>query len=284
MAQGNTNVMDQAQPQGAPAGYVNSTWQPSLVPDGIMDRVPHINRVLPWRLPREADVMYSKRVWREIDTRQKQNMPFRWRGDDASGGGMFIEILLDGVKKGKLKAYSTMDDRFTTALTKEQITEMLTGTTDTQRVENPETGEITIKIVHNEFNPDVVTRFRIKEDVVFDRNIGRMVTRIIGLAPLRDIYNEDGSYRATTPMFWMYYPEMRETLAQYEVFNPENDVARMTWDEFFENRYFSSYVIKTSNPLDATLQQMGLSGTDLLYEGQRIQEELFNKEHDMWVY
>jgi hypothetical protein len=85
-------------------------------------------------------------------------------------------------------------------------------------------------------------------------------------------------------MFWIYYPELRETLVQYEVFNPENDVARMTWDEFFENRYFASYIIKVSNPFDNTFNMMGLQGTDALYEGQRTSEVLFNKEHDMWVY
>ncbi|RYZ41767.1 MAG: gliding motility protein GldN, partial [Sphingobacteriales bacterium] len=133
--------------------------------------------------------------------------------------------------------------------------------------------------------PDLITRFRLKEDWFFDRNLGRMVVRIIGIAPLLDKYNEESQqYMFSYPMFWLHYPELREVLARYEVFNPENEVARMTWDEFFENRYFASYIIKTSNPFDATLATMGLQGTDALYEGQRISEEIFNKEHDMWVY
>ena len=283
IAQSNPNLMDQAQTQ--PAGEaVNDNWQPSLVRDGVYDRTQHVTVPLEWQPVREADILWKKRVWREIDTRQKQNMAFRFPGDEYSGGGMFIEILIDALKKGKIKGYSTIDDRFTTALSKDQIMEMLIGTPDTTYVDNPMTGETTMTITESVFNPEIVTKLRLKEDWVFDRNLGRMVVRIIGLAPMRDIYNDDNTFRATTPMFWIYYPELRNLLAQYEVYNPDNDIARMTWDEFFENRFFSSYIIKVSNPFDMSLNQMGLGGTDALYEGKRLAEELFNKEHDMWVY
>jgi gliding motility associated protien GldN len=279
------NIMDQAQTQTPTGDIVAGDWQPSLVKDGVYDRVPHINQPLRWQPVREADVLWKKRVWREIDSRQKQNMAFRFPGDENTGGGMFIEIILDALKKGKIKAYSTADDRFTTAMSKEQIMEMTMGKVDSTPVEDPVTGAITIRVTRTEFNPDVVTKFRLKEDWIFDRNLGRMVVRIVGLAPIKDIYNpEDNSYRASAPMFWIWYPELRELLSQYEVFNPENDVARMTWDEYFENRYFSSYVIKVSNPFDNSFNQMGLQGTDALYEGQRVSEQIFNKEHDMWVY
>lgn len=278
------NVTDQAVKQFNSYDGVNTTWQPSLVTDGVYDRVPHISNPVGWQSVREADIMWKKRVWREIDTREKQNMAFRYPGDDYTGGGYFIEIILDAVKKGKIKAYSNMDDRFTNALTKEQILEILIGKPDTLMVTDPVTGEQVMKITSREFNPDVVTKYRIKEDVVFDRNLGRQVVRIIGVAPIQDKYNDDGSFRASQAVFWLYYPEIRPMLAQYEVFNPENDVARMTWDEYFEGRFFASKVIKTSNPFDATFRERGMSNLEALYEGQKESEKLFNKEHDMWVY
>lgn len=277
------NVMDQPV-QSAADEAVKKGWTSSLVPDGVYDRIAHISRPMEWQPIREADVMWKKRVWREIDTRQKQNVAFRYPGDEFTGGGMFIEILLDALKKGKIKAYAVSDDRFTTALSKEQIIEMTQGTVDSTPVEDPVTGETIIKVTRNDFNPDLITKFRLKEDVIFDRNLGRMVTRIVGLAPIRDIYEEDGTYRASASMFWLYYPEIRELLAQYEVFNPQNDIARMNWDEFFENRFFSSYIIKVSNPFDNSFRDMNLNDLDALYEGQRVSEMLFNKEHDMWVY
>lgn len=265
---------------------VNTNWEPSLVTDGVYDRVPHINKVLDWQYLREADVMWKKRVWREIDTREKQNMAFRYPGDEFSGGGYFIEIILDAVKKGKIKAYSNLDDRFSNALTKDQIMEFLIGKPDTVYVTDPVSGEVQMVITSREFNPDVVTKYRIKEDVVFDRNVGRMIVRILGIAPIQDRYNEDGTFRGSQAIFWLYYPEMRPMLAQYEVFNPENDVARMTWNDFFEGRFFSSRIVKTSNPFDMSYRDRSqfMSDLEALYEGQRAAEKLFSKEHDMWVY
>jgi len=263
---------------------VTKDWKPSLVRDGVYDRVQHINTPLRPQEVRENDLMYKKRIWREIDIREKQNMAFRYPGDDYTGGGQFIEIILDAVSKGKIKAYSNMDDRFTTALTKEQIIDMLVGQPDTTWVTNPETQQETMVIKRREFNPDIVTKYRLKEEWYIDRNIGRMQRQIIGIAPFKDIYNDDGSFRASQAVFWLYYPEITSMLAQYEVFNPDNDVARMTWYEFFEGRYFASRVIKVSNPFDYSFKEKGMGNLEALYEGQKATELLFNKEHDMWVY
>jgi len=263
---------------------VTKDWKPSLVRDGVYDRVEHNNTPLRPQEIREADMMYKKRVWREIDIREKQNMAFRYPGDDYTGGGYFIEIILDAVNKGKVKAYSNMDDRFTAALTQEAITQLLVGTPDTTTVINPETGQETIKITQREFNPDVVTKYRLKEDWYINRNTGRMERQIIGVAPIKDVYNEDGSYRTSQAVFWMYFPEIAPMLAQYEVFNPDNDMARMSWYDFFEGRYFASRIIKTSNPFDLTFKEKGMSNLEALYESQKSTEMLFNKEHDLWVY
>ncbi len=263
---------------------VTKDWKPSLVRDGVYDRVQHINSPLLPQSVRENDLMYKKRIWREIDIREKQNMAFRYPGDDYTGGGQFIEIILDAVSKGKIKAYSNMDDRFTTALTKEQIIDMLVGQPDTTWVTDPETQQEKMVIKRREFNPDVVTKYRLKEDWYIDRNVGRMQKQIIGIAPFKDIYNDDGSFRASQAVFWLYYPEITSMLAQYEVFNPDNDVARMTWYDFFEGRYFASRIIKVSNPFDYSFKEKGMGNLEALYEGQKATETLFNKEHDMWVY
>ncbi len=280
-------INDGPQTQNPNAGdAVKSDWKPSLVRDGVIDRVPHVNKVMPWAPIRENDVLWKKRVWREIDIREKQNMSFRFPGDENTGGGLFIEILMDAVKRGKIKAYSAFnDDRFTSALTKEQIMETLSGKPDTITVINPITGESTTTYKNRDFNPDLVTKYRLKEDWVMDRNTGRMVVRIIGISPVMNKMDDNtGLLRGTQPLFWLYYPEIRETLAQYEVFNPENDVARMTWDDYFEGRWFSSRITKVSNNFGDDIGPSNSSGMEALYQAQRFSEEIFNKEHDMWVY
>lgn len=272
--------------QPADAQFVNKDWRPSRTPDGAWDRVQHISKPIYWQYIREADILWKKRVWREIDTREKQNVGFRYAGDENTGGGYFIEILLDGIKRGKIKAYSNVDDRFTTELTKDQIIEMTAGKYDTVKVYDPTTDTYSLQVTHTDFNPEQVTKFRLKEDWIFDRNVGQMVVRIVGMAPMLDIYGDDGTFRASRSMFWLYYPDIREYLAQFEVVNPLNDVSRYTWDEFFESRMFSSKVIKYSNPFNTDYFNPSLypNKMESLYEGQRAIDEIFNKEHDMWVY
>src|SRR5690349_4307966 len=87
----NPTVMDPATASNPNGGIVKSDWMPSLVKDGVYDKVPHINATLGWQPVREIDVMYKKRVWREIDAREKQNVGLRYPGDENTGGGYFIE-------------------------------------------------------------------------------------------------------------------------------------------------------------------------------------------------
>jgi gliding motility associated protien GldN len=260
---------------------VNSTWKPSLVKDGVIDVVPHVNRSLDFSSIREVDAAWKRRVWRQIDVRQKQNQAFTYVGDEYSGGGAFIEILLDAVKKGKVSAYNTFDDRFTEPLNMESFEQSLVGTSDSTGVIDPITGETSYVITKKEFNINDVTKYRLKEDWIFDRNAGRMVVRIVGIAPLIDRRNETtGDYQYSTPMFWLNYPDLRKVLANYEVYNPQNDLHRMSWADFFDGRYFASYVIKTSanNPSGADFEK-NLRG---LEEGERAVQTLRDKEDDMW--
>ena len=268
-----------AQAQNAEA--VNKTWAPSLVKDGAIDAIPHVNRALDQNRIREIDVAWKRRVWRVIDVRQKQNEAFTYAGDEYSGGGAFIEILIDAVKKGKVVAYSNLDDRFTTPMSMESFEKSVGGSDVEIETEDPDTGEKTKKIIHNEFDINSVTKYRIKEDWIFDRNLGRMVIRIVGIAPLLDKRNETtNEYMYSTPMFWLNYDQIRKVLVNYEVYNPKNDVHRMTWTDYLDGRYFASYVTKTSadNPTGATFKD-GLRG---LEQGERAIETLRDKEDDMW--
>jgi len=83
----------------------------------------------------------------------------------------------------------------------------------------------------------------------------------------------------------LHYEDIRSINVKYEVYNPENDVYRMTWDDFFEKRHFSSYVLKST--FDNILQEdisNSKKGIDKMYESEEIKEKMFNKEHDLWVY
>ncbi len=188
---------------------------------------------------------------------------------------------MDAIKQGKITAFS--DDKFTIPLTPEDVMAKVVGKPDTVYVDLPD-GTTQMKIINKGFNPDNVTKFRLKEDWIFDRNVGRMVCRILGVSPILDNYDENGLFRGTLPMFWLYYPDARNVHVKYEVYNPDNDVYRITWDDFFEKRLFSSYITKSSidNPFGEDISARK-KGIDKLYESELIKEKIFNKEHDAWV-
>lgn len=110
-----------------------------------------------------------------------------------------------------------------------------------------------------------------------------MKVRILGLAAIRDVFDDNGNFKYEEPMFWIYYPHIREELAKHRVFMEGNDASPLTWEDFMEMRFFSSYVYKESNVKDNRLSDY-LSGVDLLMEGERIKADIFNWEHDLWQY
>lgn len=255
----------------------------------LKDRTP-----LDYEHIREDDATYVQRVWREIDVHEKLNIPFVYKAEGDEGNQRFIMILLNAIKKGDITAFSAAggDDRFTTPLPFSQIAELMVGKPKTQQVpdwtNDPDGSKGLMKdtTISAEFNPDLVERYWIKEDVVFDKESSRMYTRILGIAPLQTIVNEDGSFRAVTPIFWVYYPDLRPMLAKFDVYNGRNFGAKMSWEELFESRMFASRIIKSTinNPNDFYISSYVKDPILALLEGENIKEKIFNYEQDLWSY
>ncbi len=81
--------------------------------------------------------------------------------------------------------------------------------------------------------------------------------------------------------------DLRDKLSQEEVFNNKNDAARMSFDHLFQMRQFSSYVVKESNMYDldiAMFDEFKDNGVEALLESDKIKNDLFILEHDLWEY
>ncbi|MHB1921233.1 MAG: type IX secretion system ring subunit PorN/GldN [Chitinophagaceae bacterium] len=245
----------------------------------IKDRTP-----LPYQYIREDDAIWGKRLWEEIDTREKMNMPFRYDVDEDNGSQLFMNILLTAIEKGEVTAFSNINDRFTDSLTPAQVAQQLQGKPDTVLSVDPTTGLQTPTVTYNPFDPTSIVRYRIKEDWIFDKQTSTMYVRILGIAPIKIITNSDGTIRGESPMFWLYYPDLRPILARYDVYNPKNFALRMSWEDLFEMRFFHSYVIKEDNAMDRRISDYIKSGVGQLREGQRIKNNIFNWEQDLWSY
>lgn len=229
---------------------------------------------LPYDHIEERDVMWEKRIWREVDLKELRNHHF------ANEKRQLIKILLEAAKNGDITAYGTLDDEFTTELSQERISEMLYST-DTAQIYNMITEEFEDVVVFNEFNPQDVARYRIKEVWYYDSRLSRLNVRILGIAPIINKYDNDGNFIATMPMCWFHFDDLRPILAKEPSFNPNNDHSQMSWDDVFVSRFFSSYITKESNNRDLRLQDV-YSGVDVLLESDKIHAGIFNFEQDLY--
>ena len=242
---------------------------------------------------REDDAVYRQRLWREIDVHEKMNLPFVYKADGDNGNQRFINILLNAIKSGEITAFNaSVDDRFTTPMTLKEIAEQLVGKPHFEKVQdwkNDPDGSKGLQkdtLIAEVYNPDIIEKFWIKEDVIFDKESSRLYTRILGIAPLKTIRNVDGSFRDVAPIFWVYYPDLRPLLAKYEAYNGKNYGARLSWEELFESRMFASRIVKSTieNPFDLPISAYIKDPILRLLEGENIKEKIFNYEQDLWSY
>jgi gliding motility associated protien GldN len=259
----------------------------SVQGDLIRDKTP-----LAYDHVRIDDQVYKQVVWREINIREKINLPFKYDADEDNGNQKFFNILLRHIKDGDVTAFNSVNDRFTAPLEVDAIATMLAGKKYTQRIpdvaNDPDLSKNLYKdtTIRDDFDERTITSYRLKEEWVFDRETSRLVVRILGIAPVKSVYNEDGTFRDSYSMFWLYYPDLRPYLAKYEAYNPRNYGVRMSWEEVFETRYFSSFIYKSTlnNPFDKPLAAYIPDQLMRLLEGDNIKDQIFNWEQDQWSY
>ena len=261
----------------------------------------HNKRVQPYAPLRQADVMWARYIWREIDLRQKINHPFYYPENDGVGHTIedrksLIDVIYSAIKEGSITAYGnpSMDDEFRQPMTPEEIKtiggakETIEEAVNWDKVADGMTEEEAMErnVVVTQFNRNTVKKWRLKEEWFFDKQRSVMDVRILGMAPMQEDRDEvsgqlTGSF---SPLFWVWFPEAREVLINAEVFNlVKNDAERRTYDDIFWKRMFGSTIIKESSASDRKVSEY-MIGLDGLLEAERIKAEIFNIEHDLWEY
>jgi gliding motility associated protien GldN len=245
-------------------------------------------RVIPYPHLREADVMYVRRIWQDIDLRQKINQMFYFPVDPIEDRKNLFDVIRYALEvEGSLTAYGTGpagdDDEFRYPLNGSQVDSMLNPIVIIPQFDNV-TGEVIGSMeAQTTINSQDIVRYRLKEDWVWDRQRSQRHTRIIGIAPIIEKKDDEGNSQGLAPLFWLYYPECRYVFANAECYNYENDAQRRTFEEIFQKRYFSSYIIKETNVFNRSISDYA-QGLDALLESERIKDELFTIEHDLWHY
>lgn len=237
--------------------------------------------VLPYVDP--SDVIWARTLIRELVLREKMNLPLYYPTKPMDGRMSLVDLLLKGIQKSFKTAYA--DDELQTPVSYDEIIARFGAQSDTLTKRNAETGEMEKVVVEGEVHTDEVKRLLIKELWYVNRKTSRLEVRIIALCPVRE-YTKEDSYEGIlkSQLFWVDYGEFRDMLAKQKVFNYSNDAVRLSFDDLFLKRYFSSRITQESNVYDNRTISSYAVGMDAVLESDRIKDAIFNQEQDLWQY
>jgi gliding motility associated protien GldN len=256
-------------------------FQPGDYSDAIYSKENSTNRrFIPYTFLREADVQWTKRIWRSIDMREKINQPLYYPTEFVTSRISFLQVITKYIFTDEIIAFS--DDEFLIPLRPNDIKTKLRKQGDsTDQVSFDKDGnEVRVKILPPADSTWMYIGFRqlkLKEDWFFDKQKSVLEVRILGLG----IYTFDEEKQLEIPQFWVYFPACRPYFAKHEVYNTKNDAERRTYDDIFWKRMFNSYIEKESNVYDRRIDSY-TKGIDALLESDRIKNDIFLYEHDMW--
>ena len=247
---------------------------------------------IPYGYVDDRDVMWSRTIWEIIDLNERINFPYYYPTDTINLGTerrSLFDLLKRNIRSENLnEVYKT--SYFKEKLSYSEIEEILVAvdTTD-QGYDQYNAGE-TIDpqfITRRNITAAEIEQFRIKGTWYFDKRLGEMKYRIIGIAPVAPDVNFLGGSKEEqdlVELFWVWYPEARKVLNNMKVFNSKNSSQRISFDHMLNSRRFNATIYQEENVQEDRRIKDYLKEDALrqLLESERIKNVIRNFELDMW--
>ncbi len=260
---------------------------------------------------RAEDIVWRRDIYRVIDMRQKQNyqLYFPVEPDDPTYMSMY-RLIVDAVQEGYsdpnglrifypseriLKPLFSMDNIVPKNKVIDQFVVGGIGELDredeTSYILNYDS--VSDALSFQPYNYQTYVRNQLKyltyEVIFFSRATSRLYRKIVAIAPLQPDQatggqEEPGRFMRESVKFWVLFDQLRPYLAAHYMIPTQNESKRVTFDEFFEKRLFSSYIIGEGNMYNRMILDYCLTEEAAKQEQARIEYELLTFEQDLWEY
>ena len=133
-------------------------------------------------------------------------------------------------------------------------------------------------------------KYMIQEVIFFDKHYSRMYSKILAIAPMNvdnaGVHEDMSVMQALYGqiLFWVPFDSFRPYMAQQYVTPRGSDSKRVTFDDFFMQKEYSSYLVGVNNIYSRMIPEIGTTYEEMQREQERIETELLNVEQDLWEY
>jgi len=266
---------------------VINTYTPSTDVYKLETIIPE-KKPVPYPYVREADVIWRKDIWRTIDLRHRMNMPLRYPLEGTMSDGKrysLFGLIMEGIKSEEITPYAYnaiagWKNPFSVVSSLEEVYRNSGG--DSIYDDNGNFLEVQQGMTD-------ILQWQLQEAWFFDAKHSTMKVRIVALAPIYyQRYDEITGELLPSPRyrvpFFVSFEQCRRLFATHAVYNPRNDAQSISFDDLFMQRRFSSTIIAESNEFGNRMLTDYKVGQDILLEAERIKNDLFIMEHDLWEY
>lgn len=259
--------------------------------DAMADTIAIVNH-------RADDVVWSRVVYRVIDMREKQNyqlyFPVRPNDEYKSLFRVMLEAIANGVpvyKKNTREIKPAFSDSLRLTGSELSKTFAYNDNADYNLLQvNPVTQQITIENTQYRNYVKNQLKFLVQEIIFFDKHTSRMYSKIMAIAPLYALQpdnveaKESMAYFRGSVLCWFAFDELRPYLAKQYIIPNGNETQRLTYDEFFSQKLYSTYLLGDSNMFNRMLLEYVVNPDKIMKEQKQIETQLMNVEQDIWEY
>lgn len=234
----------------------------------------------------EADVPWSRSIYRQIDLTQEKNMPLYYPEEVIDGQENLFRVLLGLVATNKITVYEYLDGReIFTEEYEVKVEDMLERFHILYELKAGRTAKRNTYIIEESDVPcNEVLSYYVKEKWIFDQRSSTCYPVIEAICPVLHRVGDFGGEPIRYPMFWAKYEDIRPFLAQHYIITDNmNNVRNYTYDDFFKLRMFTGEIYKTQNLQNMSLMQLYPTPEAQDSARQVIERQLQQFDNSLWV-